>query len=179
MSARRRGHPGKPQRQWDEEEPQPERSLGLELAPTLNYHDRLIEVADECPATEAQVPQARGGMKTKAVIEYELLAKHPYAHTEEEIAFQVYAVLHNIPKANRPPERKTFLSKGHPHLRVSPLAKRYGWGFDNNADGKIALIPLSPPHTSNSWTTRAPPRSRRFAPAAPKATVNATAAEID
>jgi hypothetical protein len=37
------------------------------------------------------------------------------------------------------------LRKGHPHLRVSPLAKRYGWGIHNNAEGKIALIALESP----------------------------------
>ena len=37
------------------------------------------------------------------------------------------------------------LSKGHPHLRVSALAKRYGWGIHNNAEGKIALIAVDSP----------------------------------
>ena len=32
----------------------------------MNYYDTLIEAADDCPATKAQVPQARGGKKTKA-----------------------------------------------------------------------------------------------------------------
>jgi hypothetical protein len=111
----------------------------------MNYYDTLIEVADDCPATEAQVPQARGAKKTKAVVEHELLAKHPYTYTEEDIAFQVYAVLHDIPEAIWPTERKKFLSKGHPHLRVSPLAKRHGWGIHNNAEGKIALIAVESP----------------------------------
>jgi Family of unknown function (DUF6157) len=111
----------------------------------MNYYDTLIEVADDCPATEGQVPQARGGKKTKAVIEYELLAEHPYTYTEEDIAFEVYAVLHDIPKASRPKERDKFLSKGHPHLRVSALAKRYGWGIHNNAEGKVALIAVESP----------------------------------
>jgi hypothetical protein len=106
----------------------------------MNYYDTLIEVADDCPATEAQVPQSRGGRKTKAVVEYELLVKHPYTYTEEDIAFEVYAVVHDIPKASRAKEREKFLSKGHPHLRVSALAKRYGWGIHNNAEGKVALI---------------------------------------
>jgi hypothetical protein len=44
----------------------------------MNYYDTLIEVADDCPAKGAQVPQARGAKKTKAMVEYELLAKHPY-----------------------------------------------------------------------------------------------------
>jgi hypothetical protein len=94
----------------------------------MNYYDTLIEIADDCPATEGQVPRARGGKKTKAVVEYELLVEHPYTYTEENIAFEVYAVLHDIPKARRPKEREKFLSNGHPHLRVSALAKRYGVG---------------------------------------------------
>jgi Family of unknown function (DUF6157) len=49
-----------------------------ELEEALNYYDTLIEVADDCPASESRVPRARGGKKTKAVVEYELLVKHPY-----------------------------------------------------------------------------------------------------
>jgi uncharacterized protein DUF6157 len=112
---------------------------------SMNYYDTLIEVADDCPAKEAQVPQARGAKKTKPVVEYELLAKHPYKYTEADIAFEVYAVLHDIPKTIWPTERKKFLSKGHPHLRVSALAKRYGWGIHNNAKGKIALVAVESP----------------------------------
>ena len=111
----------------------------------MNYYDTLIEIADDCPAIKGQVPQARGGKKTKAVVEYELLVKHPYTCTEEDIAFEVYAVLHEIPSASRAKEREKFLSKGHPHLRVSALAKRHGWGIHNNADGKIALIAVESP----------------------------------
>lgn len=89
----------------------------------MNYCNALIEVAEDSPAAVARLPQARAGRKTKALIEYELLAKHPYAYTEEDIAFEVHANLHDIPKADRPVERKKFLSKGHPHFRVSALAK--------------------------------------------------------
>src|SRR5262245_26935778 len=111
----------------------------------MNYYDTLIQVADDCPATKGRVPQARGGKKSKAVVEYELLVAHPYAYTEEDIAFEVDAVLHDIPKAGRPKEREKFLSKGHPHLRVSALAKRYGWGIHNSAEGKVALIAVESP----------------------------------
>jgi hypothetical protein len=79
------------------------------------------------------------------VVEYGLLVEHPYTCTEEDIAFEVYAVLHEIPKASWPKEREKFLSKGHPHLRVSALAKRYGWGMHNNAEGKVALIAVESP----------------------------------
>jgi hypothetical protein len=73
----------------------------------MNYYDTLIEVADDCPATEGQVPQARGGKKTKALVGYELLVERPYTYTEEDIAFEVYAVLHDIPKASRPTEARS------------------------------------------------------------------------
>src|SRR5438093_9330881 len=111
----------------------------------MNNYDTLIEVADDCPATADQVPQARGGKPTKAVVEYELLAKQPYRYTEEDIAFEVHAAMREIPKTMQASERRTFLSKGHPHLRVSALAKRYGWGIHNNAKGKIALVAVESP----------------------------------
>ena len=109
----------------------------------MNYYNTLIEIAEDSPATKAEVPKPKGGKKTKPVIEYEMIANHPYKYTEEDIAFETYAVLHNIPKAIWPKERETFLSKGHPHLRVSALAKRYGWGIHNNAQGKVALIAVN------------------------------------
>jgi Family of unknown function (DUF6157) len=111
----------------------------------MNYYDTLIEVAEDCPVSQAQVPQARGDKKTKAVVEYELLVNHPYKYTEEDIAFETYAILHEIRKASWAKERQKFLSKGHPHLRVSALPKRYGWGLHNNAKGKIALIAVESP----------------------------------
>ena len=109
----------------------------------MNYYNTLIEIAEDSPATKAEVPKPKGGKKTKPVIEYEMIANHPYKYTEEDIAFETYAVLHNIPKSVWPKERQTFLSKGHPHLRVSALAKRYGWGIHNNAEGKVALIAVN------------------------------------
>jgi hypothetical protein len=111
----------------------------------VNYYDTLIEVADDSRAFRAVVPQAKGGKKTKAVLEYEMIANHPYRYTEEDLAFEIYAVLHNLPKAHWPTERPRFLSKGHPHLRVSALPKRYGWGIHNNAEGKTALVPVESP----------------------------------
>jgi len=134
----------------------------------MNYYDTLIEVADDCPAKLAEVPQARGGKKTKAVIEYEILLKHPYSHTEEDIAFETYAVLHNVPKDIRSKERKKFLSKGHLHLRVSALAKRYGWGIHNNVAGKIALVASESSRYNELLDDRTREKSRRFALSAPR-----------
>ena len=129
---------------------------------SMNYYDTLIEVADDCPASEAQVPQARGAKKTKPVVEYEMLAEHPYKYTEEDIAFETYAVRHDIPKAIWSKERQKFLSKGHPHLRVSALPKRYGWGIHNNAEGKIALIAVESPEYKQLMNDRGITKIRAF-----------------
>jgi hypothetical protein len=40
---------------------------------------------------------------------------------------------------------REVLEQGHSHLRVSALAKRYGWGIHNNAEGKVALIAVDSP----------------------------------
>ena len=112
---------------------------------SVNYYDTFIEVADDCPVTVAEVPHARGGRRTKPALEYEMIANHPYTYTEEDIAFEMHAILHDLPKPTWPEERRKFLSKGHPNLRVSALAKRYGWGIHNDAKGKIALIAVESP----------------------------------
>lgn len=106
----------------------------------MNYYNTLIEVAEDCPATTAEMPLPKGGKKTKPVIEYEMMSEHPYVYTEEDIAFETYALLHDIPKADWPKERQKFLSQDQACLRVSSLAKRYGWGIHNNAEGKAALV---------------------------------------
>lgn len=114
----------------------------------MNYYDTLIEVAGDCPATEGQVPAARGGKKTKAVVEYELLVNHPYAYTEEDIAFEVYAVLHAIPKGSRSKERETFLSKGHPHFVCRHSRNATDGAFISTATARSRWSQLTRPNTS-------------------------------
>jgi hypothetical protein len=43
----------------------------------MNYYNTLIEVADDCRVAAAQVPEPRGARRTKATVEYELLANKP------------------------------------------------------------------------------------------------------
>jgi hypothetical protein len=66
----------------------------------------------------------------------------------------------DVPKATWPEERKKFLSKAHPHLWVSALAKRFGWGIHNNAEGKIAPDSLA----SRSSLCSGDGRGRRLSP---------------
>jgi Family of unknown function (DUF6157) len=104
--------------------------------------DTFIEVAEDCPAVRAEVPPARAGRATKAVIEYELIAREPYALTEEEVAFRTRVMMRDIPEADRPAERKRLLSQEKPRLQVSALAKRYGWGIHVDSHGRVALVPV-------------------------------------
>jgi len=106
----------------------------------MNYYNTLIEVAEDCLATKAEVPKGRGDTKTKPLLEYEMIARHPYKYTEEDIAFETYAIMHDISKADWSKERQKFLSQAQACLRVSALAKRYGWGIHNDADGKTAVV---------------------------------------
>ncbi|KAA3643289.1 MAG: hypothetical protein DWQ07_22505 [Chloroflexi bacterium] len=105
---------------------------------TTNYFNTLIEVAEDCPIDHAEVPQERGGKKTIALLQYEIIAANPYKYTSDDVIFQVHADRKDIPQSQRVAEREKFFSKGQPCLRSSPLTKRYGWGVHSNADGKIA-----------------------------------------
>jgi hypothetical protein len=105
----------------------------------MNYVDTFIEVADDCPAQTASVPAPKGGKKTIPVLQYDMIAHHPYQYTQEDVLFETYAEYTQIPAANRPTERHTFFAREQPCLRSSSLGKRYGWGIHSDANGKVAL----------------------------------------
>ena len=108
---------------------------------TTNYTNTLIEVAEDCPVSQAQIP-AEKKEKTLANLQYEKLIKNPYQYSSDDIIFECYAIKNDIPESERQYEREKFFSKGQPCLRCSPLAKRYGFGFHHNAEGKVALVPM-------------------------------------
>jgi hypothetical protein len=114
-----------------------------------NYHSTLIAVADDCPVTESKVPALRGGRKTVAVLQYEMLSDNPFGHTQEEVLFEVW-------RARQPPDtvpedlaadeldalRTEFFGKGQPCLRASPLTKTHGWGVLFDEQGRAALCAM-------------------------------------
>ncbi len=114
---------------------------GIESA-TLNYFDTFIEVADDCPALAASIPEPRGEKKTMPLLQYQMIGNHPYKYTQEDVLFETYADHKEIPAVDRPVERQKFFSKGQACLRASSLGKRYGWGVHCNADGKVALYAI-------------------------------------
>ncbi len=105
---------------------------------TTNYTNTFIKIAPDCPVTKGETPPVKGGNKTVANLQYEIIGGHPYEYTSDDVIFEVYAMKANIAKQNLKKEREKFFSKGQPCLRSSPLAKRYGWGFHYNAEGKVA-----------------------------------------
>lgn len=106
---------------------------------STNYFNTFIEIAEDSKVKEGVVPVAKNDKPTVASMQYELISKHPYKYTSDDVLFQVYATKNNIPKQDLKQARENFFSKGQPCFRASPLTKSYGWGVHSNADGKIAL----------------------------------------
>lgn len=111
----------------------------------LSYTDTLIAVADDCPVAAAVVPAARGGKRTVAVIQHELLAEQPYVYTMEDVLFESWLQRQEPkprPEAELAQLRGAFFARPQACLRTSPLAKQYGWGFVFDAQGRVALCPM-------------------------------------
>lgn len=104
-----------------------------------NYYNTFIAISEDCPVDRAEVPPVRGGDKTVASYQFDMLIDHPYTYTQEDVLFEVFAERNGISEARKPEMREAFFSKGQACLRTSPLAKRYGWGIHHNAEGKIAI----------------------------------------
>jgi hypothetical protein len=107
---------------------------------TTNYKDTFIAVADDSPAIQGEAPPVKGDTRTVANIQYDMISKHPYKYTSDDVLFQVYAERNDLTKSEFAKAREQFFSKGQPCLRASPLTKRYGWGVHCNKDGKVALV---------------------------------------
>jgi hypothetical protein len=112
----------------------------------MGYRNTFIAVAPDTTATAGKVPLARGGLKTIALLEYQLISARPYALTQEEIQFAVHVERQNISasvlKVRRAELWEAYFSKPMACMRTSPLPKTYGWGLHFNDQGKVALVPM-------------------------------------
>lgn len=111
---------------------------------TTNYFDTFIEVAEDTKADCGIKPPTKE-KKTVAEMQFELIDKHPYKYTSDDISFQVYADRNDLTKAEYQEARKQFFSKGQPCFRASPLTKSYGFGVHNDNNGKIAIYGMETP----------------------------------
>ncbi|PIF45643.1 hypothetical protein CLU96_2652 [Chryseobacterium sp. 52] len=113
----------------------------LYMKHTTNYINTFIEVAGDCPVSQAEIPPEKK-TETLAHLQYERLIKSPYQYTSDDIVFECYAVKNDISETEKQHARIAFFSKGQPCLRSSPLAKRYGFGIHHNEDEKVAIFPV-------------------------------------
>ncbi|RZM21619.1 MAG: hypothetical protein EOO88_32350 [Pedobacter sp.] len=112
---------------------------------TTNYVNTFIEVADDCPVMQGEVPPQKEAAKSVAVLQFEALRKNPYAFTSDDLLFDIYAQKNDLADSERQEARQQFFSKGQACFRSSPLAKRYGWGVHSNTEGKIAIYGIGSP----------------------------------
>ncbi|MDJ1499679.1 DUF6157 family protein [Xanthocytophaga agilis] len=114
--------------------------MSKEISHTTNYFDTFIEVAEDTKVSCGTIPKSKGGNKTVAECQYELLIKNPYKFTSDDIFFQVFAERNNLTEQEYGEARKNFFSKGQPCFRSSPLTKTYGFGVHSNSEGKVAIF---------------------------------------
>ena len=112
---------------------------------TTNYINTFISIAEDCPATTAQIPPDKAGEKTIAGLQFEIVKKNPYKYTSDDVLFQVHAIRNEITKGEMAKERENFFSKGQACFRSSPLGKRYGWCVHSDEKGRIAIYPMESP----------------------------------
>jgi hypothetical protein len=112
---------------------------------STNYYDTFIAIADDSKANKGEVPADKGHNKTAAGLQFEMISKHPYQYTSDDVIFAAYAHRHDLTENELNETRKQFFAKGQACLRASALGKRYGWGVHSNADGKIALYGCDTP----------------------------------
>ncbi len=109
---------------------------------TTNYTNTFIEVADDCPVSQSQIPPEKKE-KTIANLQYEMLLKNPYLYTSDDVIFETYAAKNGISgDEEKEFERNLYFSIGRACFRSSPLTKRYGFGIHSDREGKVALIPM-------------------------------------
>jgi hypothetical protein len=108
----------------------------------VNYYKTLISVADDCPVTSSVVPVPRGGKKTVAVLQYEMLAGLPYELTQEDLLFTTWLQRQADADPDVDALRARFFAKDQACLRASPLPKKYGFGLLFDRDGLVSLCPM-------------------------------------
>ena len=112
----------------------------------MNYQDTFITVAPDCPVGQSIVPTAKGDATPIHLIHYQLLTTHPYTFTGQELIFATHIRRLGLSldevEARRDELWHDLFSKPHACLRSSALAKRYGWGFDYDSAGRIAIYAM-------------------------------------
>lgn len=108
---------------------------------STNYFNTFIEIAEDTKVTCGTIPPSKSDKKTIAELQYQLISKHPYVYSSDDVLFQVFAERNELTSSELAAAKAAFFSKGQACLRASPLTKSYGFGVHSNSEGKIALFP--------------------------------------
>lgn len=106
---------------------------------STNYENTFIEIAEDCMASQGEIPPLKGDKKSVANLQFEMLRNKPYQYTSDDVFFAVFATRKDLIESELETALLQFFSKGQPCFRASPLTKCYGWGVHSNAQGKVAL----------------------------------------
>lgn len=109
---------------------------------TTNYTNTFIEVAEDCPVSQAEVPAMKEGEQSVARLQFEKLIDAPYQFTSDEVLFELHALRKAVGESERDKCKTDFFSKGQACFRASPLTKRYGWGAHFDETGRMAIYAL-------------------------------------
>ena len=119
------------------------------LSRLMNYTNTFIAVAPDTSANVGSTPQACGGKKSIAALEYEPISAKLYTYTQEEVQFIVYVRRTGISdrelRGRRAELWREFFSKPIACMRTSPLPRSYGWGLHFNVQSKVALVAVESP----------------------------------
>ncbi|MEZ4776365.1 MAG: DUF6157 family protein [Bacteroidia bacterium] len=106
---------------------------------STNYFNTFIEIAEDSPVKEGNMPPLKGEKKSVANLQFDMLYENPYQYTSDDVLFSTFAQRKDIPQGELEEQRQHFFSKGQPCFRASPLTKQYGWGIHSDENGKIAM----------------------------------------
>lgn len=115
----------------------------------FEYRNTFISVAEDCPVDEAVVPPAEyRGKPTVAAQEYEMLAGKDFEYKMSEVLSSIW--IQRKGEADLSPDEREalaaeYFSTGRACLRASPLAKKFGWGFAFDEEGRVALVASDSP----------------------------------
>jgi hypothetical protein len=110
---------------------------------TTNYYNTFIEIAEDCPTVQAEIPPSRTGKRSIASIQFDLMAKSPYKYTSDDILLLTFAERNDLMSSEYDEAKRKLFSKGQACLRTSALAKRYGWGIHHNERGQVAMFAMN------------------------------------
>lgn len=103
----------------------------------------FITPAPDCPLDRSKAPPLKA-RRSRARIEYDLLADAPYRFTHLTLSHRVHEdMARDAGKVAL--DFATFHAKGQPCLRASALTKRYGWAVHYDSEGRIALVARDSP----------------------------------